>query len=475
MKKHINIIIFVTLFISTVSIIAILIARGYNLAGNEIKESGILNIESKPKGAKITINGESKGTTPDKIELISGKYEIKIAKDGYSQWQKEIHVEPGIVSDLTVSLFPEDLKLEQITFTNIDKAFFSDTGDIIIYTILEGNNKGIWETKIEKSIFDIASSPSTKLSDIEVIPEECLNSSNYDIQFSQTNTKIILSCNLDTHTLFKLINAQNPSEEPINLNSELGFNPSNINFAYNSDNLLITNGNLYLNYNIGSKAINFIKLEENKDDFIYAFIKDNLLVLEYNYDKSSRFLRTISANLNRTDINLSEEIDITRITGMTGSYDDSYIAINADKTYILDIENFSSEILLLSENTLDIISWSPDGKSLLYIEGDILKSAFIKELPDDGIKLEISNIINNYNNEENSIKWNHNSEQLVVYNTEDQQIYSIYKDGTNKKILFNGSLTNNNTYVISENETFLVILTQDEGINSNLYSVKLAI
>ncbi len=474
MKKHINIIIFVTLFISIVSIISILIARGYNLAGNEIRESGILNIESKPRDATITINGENKGKTPDKIELISGKYEIQIVKDGYTSWKNELKVEPGIVSDILVTLFPEELNLEQITFTNIDKAFFSDTGDKIVYTITEGDNQGVWLTKIEKSIFDIASSPSTKLSDIDIIPEKCLASSEYDFQFSQTNERTIISCNLGGYMQYKIINLQNPSEGIINLNEQLGFNPTSTLFSFDSNNLLVTHDNVFFSYNIVTNSINLIQLPETKEDFSYTFFKENLLILEYNFDKSSKYLRSIDSNLNRTSVSLPDEIDISNVTNISGSQNDSYIVINSQKSYVVDLDNPASEVLLLSERPVNVISWSPNGKSFIYNEDNNLKSSTIKELPNNEIKLDISDVIKEIN-EGTSVKWNHNSEQLVINELKDKKIYSIYKDGTNEKLLFRGSLADIDTFIMSENETFLVILTQDEGKNSNLYSVKLAI
>jgi len=476
MKKHISIIIFVTLFISIVSILAILAARGYNLTGTEITESGILNIESKPKGSNILINGENKGTTPDKIELVSGKYEIEIQKDSYTKWKKEVNVEPGIVSDLKVTLFPEELNLEQMTFTSIDKAFFSDKGDIIVYTIIKGDNAGIWQTKIEQSIFDIASSPSTKISDIDIIPNKC--KSNYHIKLSKSNKKLILTCNLDDYVLYNLLNIQNLSEEPINLNEELGFNPDRVNFSFDSNNLIVKQQNTFFNYNTETQITSLIKLPENQNEFDYTYLENKLLLLEYNYNKDNRYLNSLNSNLQKEPILLPEELDISIISSINGSRDNTYTILSTNQSaYVIQTINSLSEPLTLSEKPVKILSWSPNGQSFIFTDTDenTLKSCTIKELPNDERKLNISTVLNNFNEENFVIKWNHNSEQLIINNTLKNQIYSLYKDGSNKKSLFEDTISEENNFIISENEIFLVVLIQDEETNSNLYSVKLSI
>lgn len=90
----------------------LLIKAGENLDLGSIvleKADGLIEVQSKPSQANITINGEYYGLTPQNIPLASGSdYRITLFKDGYQQSQRSIAVnstEKQIVRiDLSASL-----------------------------------------------------------------------------------------------------------------------------------------------------------------------------------------------------------------------------------------------------------------------------------------------------------------------------------------------------------------------------------
>ena len=45
--------------------------------------TGLVNVSSVPPGAQVTVNGEAKGTTPVRLTLVPGAYEIKVELQGY--------------------------------------------------------------------------------------------------------------------------------------------------------------------------------------------------------------------------------------------------------------------------------------------------------------------------------------------------------------------------------------------------------
>lgn len=478
MKRYIGIIIFVVLFISAVSIVAILIARGYNFTGNEIKESGIINITSMPEDAAILINGEEKGNTPKKIELIAGRYEINILKDGYKDWKKEIEVEPSIVTDISLTLFPIELHLEQITFTDIDKAFFSNDGSTVLYTVSKKPNKGIWLSKLEKSIFEISSSQTQKVSELDIIPQQCLDNKEYIIKTSSDNTKSIIECKLENYRLFFLLDLQDANAPLININKEIGFNPNVVNFSFDTNNLFVIDNEIIVNYNTQTNSLSLVsRKKEDHPPHISAFGKDFLL-LEYSYDNQTLNLFQLTSNLNKTPINLPEELEIDSITKISScENNENQLALSTlQASYILSAKQANSDSLTpFSQSQVDIISWSHNGKSFLFRENNQLKTAVIKVYPDGSLKAEIYTLLENYNHSQTRTFWTNNSQQILINNLEQNKLYVIDKDGYNQRLLFEGELTFSDSFRLSENATFLVLLLKDDNGYSNLYSIKLKI
>ncbi len=80
------------------------VVQTIEIQGMEIKQSvnirlqpgwGNLQIESKPNGAGIWLNGKMTGHTPFYIEPMAGAYQVKILKDGYKPSSANVNIEPG--------------------------------------------------------------------------------------------------------------------------------------------------------------------------------------------------------------------------------------------------------------------------------------------------------------------------------------------------------------------------------------------
>jgi hypothetical protein len=63
--------------------------------------SGAVKITSQPEGADIVVDGAFVGNAPAQLKLAPGKHRIQVIKEGYKNWEKEIHVTAG--SELTVN------------------------------------------------------------------------------------------------------------------------------------------------------------------------------------------------------------------------------------------------------------------------------------------------------------------------------------------------------------------------------------
>lgn len=104
-------------------------AAGYRLGKNgfSIQRTGMFIVDSKPRGAKIFLDGKAQEiwtsswfnkknfiTTPAKIKnLLPGEYDLKLELNGYWGWQKKLTVNPGASTFAeSIYLFKNDLPVQ---------------------------------------------------------------------------------------------------------------------------------------------------------------------------------------------------------------------------------------------------------------------------------------------------------------------------------------------------------------------------
>jgi hypothetical protein len=66
---------------------------------------GMLDVESRPAGARVFIDGKLVGTTPvGMVQVAAGEHMIRLEHDGYQRWASTIRVVSGERSRVTASL-----------------------------------------------------------------------------------------------------------------------------------------------------------------------------------------------------------------------------------------------------------------------------------------------------------------------------------------------------------------------------------
>jgi PEGA domain-containing protein len=63
--------------------------------------TGAVKVNSQPEGADIWVDDAFVGNAPAQLKLAPGKHRIRVGKEGYKNWEKEITVTAG--SDLTIN------------------------------------------------------------------------------------------------------------------------------------------------------------------------------------------------------------------------------------------------------------------------------------------------------------------------------------------------------------------------------------
>ncbi|MEK7528049.1 MAG: PEGA domain-containing protein [Patescibacteria group bacterium] len=106
-KSFLVIVSVLSVVISLTYLLSVL-ARGYQPDFNngfKFKATGLLSATSKPKSAGVFINDRLFTATDDTINLSPGKYHIKITKDGYLPWSKNIEIQKEMVVQTEATLF----------------------------------------------------------------------------------------------------------------------------------------------------------------------------------------------------------------------------------------------------------------------------------------------------------------------------------------------------------------------------------
>ena len=107
-----------------------LIVLGYrfNRSDGRIEQGGLLQFDTRPGGADVTVDGATLGSrTATKATVSAGQHTVTMSRNGYNAWQKTVNVAPGSIVWLDYArLIPNDLKTEAVaTFTHVSGSLVS--------------------------------------------------------------------------------------------------------------------------------------------------------------------------------------------------------------------------------------------------------------------------------------------------------------------------------------------------------------
>jgi hypothetical protein len=139
-KKTLLFLFFVLFFIIISTYIISVFARGYQLTyrpgvGLSFRPTGLVSLSSRPKGASVYINHRLLTATDNVLNLPPGNYHLKIVKDGYFPWSKEIKIKKELVFQADIDLFRSTPDLKAITFSGAIHPTVSPDGQKIIYSV----------------------------------------------------------------------------------------------------------------------------------------------------------------------------------------------------------------------------------------------------------------------------------------------------------------------------------------------------
>lgn len=317
---------FILLFLIIAPIIC-LYAAGYKLGtGFNVQKTGMLTIETEPKGATIYLNGKLQRnflkrlftkesgyiTTPAKIKnLLPGEYNIELKKEGYWGWQKKLTILPG------QSTFIEDIiffkkTLPTLLLENVPEntALSEDKKNIAFYN----------KTKADIYNFKNSEVKTVDFSSNTVSSQDTTVDSN--LSWSPQNERLILDNVIyDTDNKIK----------PIILDNLIGGKIENIKWDDDDNDIIYYSSENAINYydiasNISKNVINEKQIQDylKRDNYIFYVAK-----------------RNDAAYLNIWDI------DNEKMVGEIILENSSYNFINTDHNLLNVFDNRSNKLLLI--------------------------------------------------------------------------------------------------------------------------------
>lgn len=118
--------------------IAIALTKGYTFSSKEgrLVSTGILSVTSLPDGASVYVDGHLATATNANISnLAPNKYKVKVVKDGFIPWEKEVEVKEGVVSAVKITLFPALPTIYPLTHNGVVNPILSPDGQKLAFTV----------------------------------------------------------------------------------------------------------------------------------------------------------------------------------------------------------------------------------------------------------------------------------------------------------------------------------------------------
>lgn len=147
MLKRIVIFVLALTFVLGGTLAAIFYIRGFRIdrGKGSISRTGLLVVDSTPDGAKVFLDDRLTSAADTTITFLTPKkYKLKLVKEGFTDWEKEIEIKADLTTEVEAILFPKIPELKPLTFTGVSQPLLSPDGQKLIYAIPTGEKAGLW-------------------------------------------------------------------------------------------------------------------------------------------------------------------------------------------------------------------------------------------------------------------------------------------------------------------------------------------
>ena len=503
--SHILTSVLLTLAVYSGALFIYLYASGWRLDifNQEVKQTGVLTIESRPTLANIYVNGESKGRTDKSMALDVGTYAVEVSKDGYYDWNKDIR----ILEEKSTPVFPWLIKTEfeeKIAFNSdkvLEKYWVDETDNHLLLLLKEDTGYELVHYDINTEFWELSNNPMVILS---LESTEDLIFEDIDLQLSHTGEFAILEITDNTASSRYVIQTnrltlyKDLSANKLNLKA---FTDYKLSWSYDDNYLILESDEDVISYNISKETKHLLLKKSNTFDkwstddhgFFYIFKHIDTSVEEiltyslqqYRLDGSSQreLIPTIYLHNNTeyiksfrsTGFDFSFFTNSPECTQTIGEITEFIVNQKAKGIYIETTQSTywydmtTGKYITISPYPVELIAFSPDNDKLLFKNSTYEIFTFDKENGDHTVKIGSKDIDNLIFDQIKDINWVSNSSYVSI--DEDNFIYIADKDGENKTPL----LSNEGIlyWSITSSREKLTTLTYDTetGVNIVEYTI----
>ena len=128
----------------------------------------MISVKSLPDGARIFLDGNLALATNTTLgNLKGGTHKLRVEKEGYSSWEKDVPVKEELVTFVDIVLIPRSVEIKPLTTSGVGYPVINSNRDKI-YFIAKVNSElgtpqrsGIWALDLNSSIFNIFKTASS--------------------------------------------------------------------------------------------------------------------------------------------------------------------------------------------------------------------------------------------------------------------------------------------------------------------------
>ena len=129
--------------------------RGFkpDLKNGRIGHTGLIVATSIPTGAQVYLNDRLTSATDTNIAYLDpGNYKVRIQKDGYTTWEKEIPIKADLATEIKTLLFPTAPQITPLTTTGASGPTLSPDHSKLVYGV-SGVRGGAYVLPLDNRIF----------------------------------------------------------------------------------------------------------------------------------------------------------------------------------------------------------------------------------------------------------------------------------------------------------------------------------
>lgn len=160
-KNRVAFSLIVAAILLTFAVGSIFWARGWkpNFKNRSIDRTGLLVVTSIPTGAEVYLDDRLSSATDTTIAYLDPKsYKVRIQKEGYSTWEKEISIREDLSTEIKALLFPTAPEIKPLTTAGAANPLLSPDGGKIVYAT-PGERGGIYVLAMTDRPFPFRNDP----------------------------------------------------------------------------------------------------------------------------------------------------------------------------------------------------------------------------------------------------------------------------------------------------------------------------